>query len=171
MRPLLFAFVSLLVLVGCYETKYSLGPRDTATVNVAYVGDYTTGEGADRVTITIRNIDNKTYYAQWTEVAKEDKRDKPLRMIGFTADVKGVTFAHLRGLTDDGTIPDKHLVMRVSLSEDRTTLSLRNLSEDFFKSKTVDSDQAFRAIVEQSLDDASMYEGDEVKALRLPPEK
>src|SRR4051812_31809214 len=107
--------VSFLISTGCYETKYALAPRDAAVVNAAYVGDFEAGEGADRVTITIRNLDGKTYYVQWTETGKEDKRDKPLRMTGYTADLKGVTFAHLRPLSDDGTIPEKHLLMRVSL--------------------------------------------------------
>src|SRR4051794_9198947 len=107
------------LLVGCFETKYSLAPSDSATVNLAYVGDFDVVDrdnpGADRKThISIRNLDGKHYFVEWTE---PDKADKPTRMIGFTADVKGVTFAHLRNLTDDGSIPDTHLLMRVELKE------------------------------------------------------
>lgn len=170
---LLLAFAALIVLcIGCYETKYSLGPRDGGTVNLAYVGDFTSGEGDGRTVIAIRNVDNKSYYVQWTEVEKADKRDKPVRFVGFTADVKGAIFAHLRPLTDDGTIAEKHLVARVSLSDDNNVLTIRNLHEDFFKDKSIDSDQAFRRVVEQNLEDASMYDdADGIKAVRVPAEK
>src|SRR5881394_3895834 len=102
-RTLIFSFLLLLpLLAGCFESKYSLGPADAAGVNLAYIGDFDVidrdNPGADRKThIVIRNIDGKRYFVEWID---PDHTDKPTRMVGFTADVKGVTFAHLRELRD-----------------------------------------------------------------------
>jgi hypothetical protein len=157
------------LVAGCFETKYSLAPADSATVNLAYVGDFDVVDrdnpGADRKThIAIRNLDGKRYLVEWTE---PDKADKPTRMVGFTADVKGVTFAHLRDLPEDGSIPDTHLIMRVELKEDNRQLVLRNLHKEFFDDKNIDSDAKLRQIIEQNLDDSAVYDEGEVVAMRV----
>ena len=157
------------MLAGCFETKYSLAPSDSATVNLAYVGDFDVVDrdnpGADRKTrIAIRNLDGKHYLVEWTE---PDKADKPTRMIGFTAEVKGVTFAHLRSLADDGSIPDTHLLMRVELKENNEQLVLHNLHKEFFDDKNVDSDAKLRRIIEENLDDSAMYDDGDMLAVRV----
>src|SRR3954451_3151365 len=98
------ALILVPLLAGCFETKYSLGPAESATANVAYVGDWDVIDRDDpakerKTHIVIRNIDNKRYFVEWTD---PDHADKPTRFVGFTADVKGATFAHLRALADDG---------------------------------------------------------------------
>jgi hypothetical protein len=153
---------ALLFALGCYETKYPLGSADKATVDPAYVGDYVfTADGkTDR--ITIRNIDDHLYYVEWTE-------KEPDRMVGYTSDVNGVTFANLRDLTDDGSIDKQFLVMRISLSSDHAKLSLRNLKEDFFKDKNVDSSDALQTLIAANLENDQMYDGDPVVATRVVP--
>jgi len=158
------------LLTGCLDTKYSLGPAESATVNVAYVGDWDVIDRSDpakerKSHIVIRNIDNKRYFVEWTE---PDHADKPSRFVGFTADVKGVAFAHLRSLSDDGTIPDSHLIMRVELRENGQQLALRNLHKEYFDDKNLDSDAKLRQVVEKGLDDSAMYDDDEVMAVKVP---
>jgi hypothetical protein len=170
-RALALALALLLpLLAGCFETKYSLGPADSATVNPAYVGDFEVidraNPGAERKTrVAIRNIDGKRYFVEWTD---PDKPEGPTRMVGFTADVKGVTFAHLRNLSDDGSIPDTHLLMRVELKDNNQQLVLHNLRKEFFDDKNIDSDAKLRQVVEQGLDDSGMYEEGDVLAVRAP---
>src|SRR3954454_13116933 len=98
-RPRLAIALSVLfipLLAGCFDTKFSLAPPESATVNLAYVGDWDVidrdNPGSDRKTrIVVRNIDGKRYFVETTE---PDHPDKPSRYVAFTADVKGVTFAH-----------------------------------------------------------------------------
>ncbi|HEY1629133.1 MAG TPA: hypothetical protein VGF52_04690, partial [Tepidisphaeraceae bacterium] len=65
----------------------------------------------------------------------------------------------LRPIQDDGNIPDSWLIMRIELAENKITL--RQLSDDFFKGKTIDSAQALRQTLEQNLDNQQMYAQDE----------
>src|ERR1700724_2367963 len=90
----------LVIGLGCYETQYPLGSADKSTVDPAYVGDYATTDGNKTSTVVIRNIDNHLYYVEWID----GNDNKPDRMVGYTAQVNGVTFANLRGLTDDGSV-------------------------------------------------------------------
>ena len=167
---LTLAALLLPLLAGCFETKYSLGPADSASVNLAYVGDFDVidrdNPAAERKAhIAIRNLDGKRYFVQWTD---PDKPDAPTRMVGCTADVKGVTFAHLRNLPDDGSIPETHLLMRVELKENNQQIVLHNLRKEFFDDKNIDSDAKLRQVVEQGLDDSGMYDEGEVMAVRSP---
>src|SRR5262245_49970430 len=128
--PLSLLLVLMLGLVGCFETNLSLGPKDQAVVDPAYCGDWNVADqdyptGPPSVRIVIRNIDGKSYFVEWIENGKNGEADKFIRMMGYTADVKGVTFAHLRDLPEDGSIPDKHLVARVSVKDG--LLTIRNL--------------------------------------------
>ena len=156
---------SLLFFAGCYETQYPLGSPDKATVDPGYVGDFVlTDKDQKSETIIIRNIDNRLYYVEWLS-----GDDKPLRMVGYTADVNGVTFANLRGLTDDGTIDDKYMLFRISLSGDHSKLSIRNLKDDFFKNKNINSSETQQKVIAENLENSEMYDGDAVTATRVPP--
>ena len=121
--------------LGCYTTKTPLGSAASATVDRAYVGDFTMADKDKTDSIVIRNLDNTQYFVEYSETG--GNAWKPMRMVGYTADVNGVTFANLRTLSDDGSIDDKFMVMRVSLSPDHAKLSLRNLKDDFFTGKDV----------------------------------
>jgi hypothetical protein len=153
--------------LGCYETKYPLGSAQNATVNRAFVGNFTMPGGNNAVSIVIRNLDDKQYYVEWSETGQNDKG--PLRMVGYTADVKGVTFANLRSLSDDGTIDDKFLVMRVSLSADGSKLTIRNLNDKLFSANNIDSQAALNKTIESNLDNNDMYDGDANIATRDVP--
>ncbi|MGA2440983.1 MAG: hypothetical protein ABSH08_08495 [Tepidisphaeraceae bacterium] len=155
---------ALLFALGCYETEYPLGSADKATVDPAYVGDFTMTDNNGSESIIIRNIDNHLYYVEYI-----DKDNKPDRMVGYTSDVNGVTFANLRGLTDDGSIDKKFLVMRISLSADHAKLSLRNLKDDFFKDKNVNSSDALQTLIAANLENDQMYDAEAVVATRVVP--
>jgi len=102
-------------------------------------------------------------------MAKTNQNDKgPDRRVGYTADVNGVTFANLRQLTDDGSISNKFLVMRVSISSDGSKLTLRNLNDKFFSDKSIDSQAALTKLIQDNLDNNDMYDGDAVVATRVP---
>ena len=90
-------------------------------------------------------------------------------MVGYTADVKGVTFANLRSLSDDGTIDDKFLVMRVSLSADGAKLTIRNLKDKLFRANNIDSQAALNKTIESNLENNDMYDGDANIATRDVP--
>ena len=155
--------LALFFVAGCYTTEFPLGSADKATVDPAYVGDFVITSDKKSETIIIRNIDNHLYYVEWLT---ED--DKPLRMVGYTADVNGVTFANLRGLTEDGTIDTKYMVLRVSISDDHSKLSIRNLKDDFFKDKKIDSSDALQKVIAGNLDNSEMYDGDTFVGTRIP---
>lgn len=151
--------------LGCYETKYPLGFAENASVDRAFVGNFTMTDGNDIDSIVIRNLDDKWYYVEYADNNQKDK--EPTRMVGYTADVGGVKFANLRGLTDDGTIDDKFLIMRVSLSPDHAKLSLRNLKEEFFNNKDIDSSAALEKVIQANLDNEQMYDGEAVVGTRV----
>ena len=145
----------LLVLGGCFETTLHLGLAADAAVDVKFVGDWTfTNKEQDgretRSVLVVRNFDGKQYYAEWT-----DEGGKPQRMRGHLAPVKSATFIELTGIADDGSLPDKHLIIRLELEGD--TLTLRHLNDKFFEG--VSTDAALRAKVEANLDNAEMYAG------------
>ena len=156
----------LLGVVGCFETTLSLGPERDAKVDPAFCGNWEVPNpdhpDQQKVSLVIRNIDGRKYYVEWTD--PNDKSSKTLRMVGYTADVKGTIFAHLRDLPEDGTIPDKHMVMRIALKDGQ--LALRNLDEKFFKEKPLETDADFRRLVEENLDNSAMYDEGEIMATR-----
>jgi hypothetical protein len=156
------AFVSGL---GCYETEYPLGSSDKSTVDRAWVGNFTMTDGDKVYSLIIRNLDGRQYYVEWVQTNQKDKG--PDRMVGYTADVNGVSFANLRELTDDGSVPTKYLVMRVSISPDGSKLTLRNLNDKFFNDKSIDSQAALSKVIQSNLDNNEMYDGDAVVAMRV----
>jgi hypothetical protein len=161
-RTTFFAAIALLaaLVVGCYTSKYTVGSADAARVDKAYVGDWEMKDGDKTTLIVIRNLDDKRYYVEM----KGSPDEKTTRYVGFIGAVNDVQFANLRELTDDGTIPDEHLIMRVALKDGK--LTLRNLKQDFFKDKTIDSQDKLVALLEKNLDNEAMYDQDSIVATR-----
>lgn len=155
----------LLIGLGCYETQYPLGSADTATVDPGYIGDYVCTDGKKTMSIIIRNIDNHLYYVEWIDESEK----QPLRMVGYTSAVGGVTFANLRGLTDDGSIDNKFMVMRILLSPDHASLTVRNLKDDFFKDKNINSSDSLEKTIAANLENDQMYDGEPMVATRVTP--
>lgn len=155
----------LVIGLGCYETQYPLGSADTASVEPGYIGDYVCTDGKKTFSIIIRNIDNHLYYVEWIDQGD----NKPLRLVGYTSAVGGVAFANLRGLTDDGSIDNKFMVMRILLSPDRANLTLRNLKDDFFKDKNINSSDSLGKLIAANLENDQMYDGDPMVATRVTP--
>jgi hypothetical protein len=156
----------LLFTVGCYESKFALGSQDKATVDPGYVGDFVVDSNEKKTeTIIIRNIDNHLYYVEY--VGEEE----PLRMVGYTSDVNGMTFANLRKLTDDGSIDDSYLILRVAISDDHSKLTLQNLKEDFFKDKNITSSDQLEKLISANLNNGQMYDGEAATATRVLPAK
>jgi len=153
--------------LGCYTTKTPLGSAASATVDRAYVGDFTMAEKDKTDSIVIRNLDDRQYFVEYSETG--GNAAKPMRMVGYTADVNGVTFANLRTLSDDGSIDDKFMVMRVSSSPDHAKLSLRNLKDDFFKDKDVSSSESLEKVIGANLDSEKMYDGEAAVFTRSAP--
>ena len=154
------ALIALTIgLAGCFGTKFTLIDPAKAHVDRNFVGDWNAvnaiGEAADLV---IRNIDDKLYYVE-TRTADGKKAD---RYVGFTVDVNGASFAHLRNIQEDGSIPDTWLLMRVELSDTNRKLAIRQLKEDFFKEKTVATPEQLRQILMQNVNNEAMYDKDEL---------
>jgi hypothetical protein len=149
MRRIILPSLLALLLSGCFITEFTLGPREQAQVNPAYVGDWivATDDPQEPSLIIIRSFNDREYYVEMLE------GHNITRMAGFIITVNGIDFAHLRGLTDDGSIDREHLIMRIAVDGNR--LTLRNLDPDFFGG--VDSDEALRQRVEQNLDNPRMY--------------
>jgi hypothetical protein len=162
----------LLFIAGCFETPLSLGPEGDSKVDPTLVGDY---EVASRdhpdnakAKMFIRNLDGRHYFVEWVNAPNEGQQPEevePVRMVVFVAKVGNATFAHARDLPADGSIPDKHLVLRFSV--DNGQLILRNLSEEFFKDKSLASDADFRRVVEENLENPDMYDHDQMSATRM----
>ena len=146
---------ALLTLTGCLETRFALVEKDRANVDRAYVGDWLAG--SDKV--AIRNIDDHQFYVEQTPAGQ-----KPLRMVGLIWEAKGANFAQLRELPADGTLADKYLVLRIERKDDKITL--RQLDDKFFASKSITSSADLRRVLEQNLENKDMYDGDPVTLAR-----
>jgi len=178
-RRIAAAGASLLLLtlgLGCYQTKTPLRSAAIATVDRAYVGDFETPDtilaglidksgnrqnskvpdNGKMASLVIHNLDNRQYFVEYFETG--DRSKEPVRMVGYTAKVKGVMFANLRELNDDGSIDDQFLIMRVAISPDHAKLSIRELKDEFFKDKDVSSSEALEKVIEANLDNDQMYE-------------
>jgi hypothetical protein len=148
-RALAAAAVVLALVAGCYVSPYSIGTADDAKVDRAFVGDWE-GIDGEKLRLVIRNFNNREYYVEW-----KDGRGDNNRLSGFVTDVRGVKIANLREISDDGSIKDEYLLMRVELKDDQ--LTLRHFNESFFESKTIESAEDLRKIVEQNLESEEMY--------------
>jgi len=156
---LLLLAMALLMLTGCLETEFSLGPRDQSVVDRAVCGDWMLSrKDANGQTqnshLVVRNIDDKLYYVEWADANKPADRT---RMTAFVADVKGVSFAHLQNLGEDGVNSDKHVIFRFGMDGEK--LIIKELSDEFFKDK-FGSDAELRALVEENLENDAMYAGE-----------
>jgi hypothetical protein len=157
------SLAALVVFAGCFASKFTLIPPDKAKVDRAYVGDWdyvnTRGE---HFVMAIRNIDDKLYYI---DSRKEDAAEVS-RFVGFLCDVRNATFAHVRGLTDDGEVAQDWLLMRLELTGEK--LVIRQLSDEFFKSHPINSSEQLRAVIEQNMGNETMYNKEEtVTATRI----
>lgn len=154
-RVALAIVISLLLAAGCYESKFTLGPKSKAVFNPVYLGDWQTANtGAwANCRIVIRNWEDHMYYVEWGKAGEE-----PLRMSGFVVKVKGVSFAHLRPLSENDSSSERYLLFRMEFSRDR--LLIRPLNEKFFEDKPVYSSEQLRSIVEENLDNDRMYDKD-----------
>jgi hypothetical protein len=86
--------------------------------------------------------------------------------VGFICDVKNATFAHVRPLSDDGSISEQWIIMRLDLTGEK--LVIRQFSDEFFKSHPVTSAAQLREVVEQNMGADAMYDKDEtVTATRI----
>ena len=169
---------------GCYQTKYPLGSADNATVDPAYVGNFTVPHQQSSTTdtstqppatpatqpdidgtIIIRNIDGHRYYVECDD--EKGNGSDPMRMIGYITDVNGVDIANLQMLDPDGKTPDSYFLMRVSLSPDHAKFSYRDFNDKFFTDKKIDSTDALLKVVAANLDNDQMYDGPTVTATRV----
>lgn len=149
--------LAVVVVVGCVASKYTLIPPEQAKVDHNYFGDYESIDAnGHHTTILIRNLDNKQYFV---EFAPADG-DKPTRYVGFTAPLKDAVFAELREIRDDGEVPEAWSLLRIDLADDK--LTLRPLSEDFYKSATINSADDLRKWVESNLENHEMYDANAV---------
>ena len=122
----------------------------------AYVGNWNAvnarGESA---TLIIRNVDDRNYYIELHDIAKQYPEGVN-RYFGFMAPLKDATFAHLKEMQADGSVPEEWLAMRVELKGDK--LTIRQLNDEFMKGKNITSVEELRKVLEQNLDDSTMYD-------------
>ena len=144
-----------LILAGCYETTVPLGSPEQAKVDRNLAGDWSFPAAGDQkaVSLVLRNLDDKQYYVEWQEAG-----EKPARCVGIVVPIKDAMFAQVRNLPDDGSIADKHLIVRVSFKDNK--LGIRQLNDKFFDGKAVDTTEKLRAVLEANLENADMYDGD-----------
>jgi hypothetical protein len=157
---------SVLIVSGCLVTQYTLIDPAAATMDKKFVGNWNsasldeTGRGAGLV---IRNLDDKSYYVEW----RSKDSDGVIRAVGQITAIKGVSFAQLRGLEEDGSISKDWLVCRLQL--EANTLTIRQLNDKFFADKGIDSSAKLKQAIESNLDNNAMYNQDEtIVATRKP---
>jgi hypothetical protein len=161
MRRTLLAGVTLIVLlgIGCYTSKFTVGSADQAKVDRQYVGDWEFKDGDKTSHLIIRNLDDKNYY-----VEMNGDGEKTDRYTAFIGTIKDVQFANLRHLSDDGTIEDERIIMRVGLKDGK--LELRNLKDTFFKDQTIESQPQLTSVIEKNLENPAMYDDEPLIATR-----
>jgi hypothetical protein len=151
--------VGLLVMSGCLVTQYTLIDPASGKVDKAFVGNWNSpsldAAGRD-AGLVIRNVDDQSYYIEWKT---KDTTGGVIRAVGQIADVKGVRFAQLRGLEDDGSISKDWMISRLQLSGD--SLTIRQLNDKFFADKGIDSSAKLRSTIESNLENPAMYSADE----------
>ena len=152
---LLAALVSLVVLIGCFETTVSLleNPGD-AKVDRALVGDWTFAAQGDSKAqeLILRNLDDKRYYVEWPS----DDKEKTFRGIGMVSKIKDTMFAEIRPMPEDGQIADKHVIVRISTADNK--LGVRHLKGEFFEGKAASNTKELRKLIEENLQNEQMYD-------------
>jgi len=158
---------SLLMFAGCWGSKFTLINPEAARVDRAYLGNWNaTNSKGESSSLIIRNIDDKMFYVETKEGAKQYPEGIS-RYIGFLAPVKGAIFAHLKQLQEDGNVQEDWLAMKLELNGEK--LVIRQLKDEYMKGKSITSAEQLRKVIEQNLDDSAMYDKDEViTATRLP---
>jgi hypothetical protein len=151
--------LAALLMTGCLETEFSLGPRDQSVVDRAFCGDWMLSRmdqngQTQNSQLVVRNIDDKVYYVEWADANKPADRT---RMTAFVADVKGVSFAHLQNLGEDGVNSDKHIIFRFELDDEK--LVIKELSDEFFKDK-IHSNEELKELIEANLENVAIYAGE-----------
>jgi hypothetical protein len=173
LRSVSFALCCLALLVtaaACYTTKFSLGSREQAVVDRKFVGNWELADpdepGKPPIVMLIRNIDDHQYYVEYNEPGNDKG---PQRFTGYLAAVKGVSFAHLRPLSDDGEVSEECILIRMGLTSD-DKLTIRQLADNdkpFWKEHAVDSAASLRKVIEANLDNDQMYEKNTVTGTRV----
>jgi hypothetical protein len=143
-----------LAAAGCLETESPLAPPQQGVVDAKLVGDWQLKDGDKAFDVIVRNFDGHQLYV---EVRNPDKASD--RYAAQVTALKSGSFAQLRPLTDDGSIEQKYVIMRLDRSGD-DKINLRHLEEEFFNDKPHDTPEKLRAVLEANIDNAAMYEGD-----------
>ena len=167
---LLAIALSTVVLAGCLQSEVPVAPSDQATVNRAYVGDWRFTDDKGKVSLyRVRNFNDREFYVELEEPGADAggaNGDRPVvRMQGFNISVKGVDFAHLRPLQDDGSLPREYIITRIGLTDGQ--LEYRDLSSSFFKQHDIGTSAKLCRLIEQNLDNPAMYEGKSVTGTRV----
>jgi len=150
----------LLMFAGCWGSKFTLISPEAAKVDRAYIGNWSVvNSKGESSSLIIRNIDDKMFYVEAREGAKQYPEGIS-RYVGFLAPVKGATFAHVRQVQDNGDVQEDWLLMKLELNGER--LVIRQLKDAYMKEKNITSAEQLRKVVEQNLDDGSMYDKEEV---------
>ena len=145
-----------LFLAGCWSSKFTLIKQENAKVDRAYVGNWNAlNSKGESATIIIRNVDDRNYYIEVHDAAKQYPEGVS-RYFGFMAPVKDATFVHLREMQPDGKVAEDWILLRVELKGEK--LTIRHLDEEFMKGKNISSAEELRKVLEQNLDDSTMYE-------------
>lgn len=151
--------------IGCYETLFRLAPLANAKVDRALCGDWSLkSTSGSEIIMAVRNLDDHSYAVSWRSADEKDA----IYMIADSTELQGVRFIHARGLPDDGTISDTHMIIRADLDGDNITV--RNLNDDFLKQKTVDSDDSLRKTIEANLENNDLYDDDSYAGTRVKKE-
>jgi len=160
----LISLFLLLGVNGCFSSMFTLGSPEEAKVSRIYVGDWAL-EGMDATTLSIRSFDEKSYVVALVK-KDDDGSTKFAYCRGFLADVKDVTFAHLKPLGEDGKLGDEWELYRIAIT-DGGEIVLRVLDEKYFKDKKINSNDDLKKIVEAGLDDDAMYGKKPIKGRRV----
>jgi hypothetical protein len=102
--------------------------------------------------MTVRNFNDREYYVEWANAGSTDRH----RAAAFVAEVAGVSIAHVRELTADGSIPAKHFLLKAAITPDGQ-LSLRHLSGNFFETKDVSTSAKLRKVIEDEIANEALY--------------
>jgi hypothetical protein len=142
------------VLAGCYETDQQVAPRESARVDARFVGDWEFRDpNAGATILLVRNFSDREYYLEWGDVGASERH----RASAFVAEVGGASIAHVRELTADGTVPQKHFLLRAAITPDGR-LTLRHLNDKYFENKDVTTSAKLRRVIEVGVADEAMYD-------------
>lgn len=152
--------------IGCYETLFRLSPLADAKIERTLCGDWNLkATSGTEVLLSVRNLDDRLYTVTW----RTSDGHTSLMLAADSTHIGEARFVHARNLPDDGTLSDTHLILRVDVDGDHMTL--RNLNEDFLKTKKIESDDALRAEIEANLENNDLYDDEVFSGDRVKEEK